>query len=391
MPKLTKRIVDGLPRTDRQEFVWDSELKGLGVAIRPPSTMHPEGSKTFVLRYRTLAGRDRRMTLGPYGVLTPDQARTMAGSVLAEVRAGRDPAANRSADRAAPTLADLADRYEAEYLPGKKPASQDHDRIALKLHIRPRLGAKKLAEITEREISRLHRGMEKTPVMANRVLALLRNMFGLARRWRMFEGANPCADVKRYREKPRNRFLSDDEFARLGKALAEMEGERNVNSAAIEAIRLLALTGARKNEVLRLRWEYIDKQRHVAWLPDSKTGARPLRLEEPALELLSKLPRTGEWVFPSRRKPGTPVRDISKTFAAVLKRAKIEKLRLHDLRHSKASVGAELGLSLPMIGAMLGHARASTTERYAHLAADPVRAAEQRVQVRISDALEGKV
>jgi integrase len=327
------------------------------------------------------------LTIGPYGVLTPDQARGIASSTLAEVRAGRDPAQARSADRAAPTVIELTQRYEDEYLPSKKPSSQEHDRLALRLHILPRLGSKKLAEVTERDVSRLHRDMSQTPVMANRVLALLRNLFGLAQRWEVFDGPNPCIHVKRYREMQRNRFLSEDEFARFGEALAELELESPARWAALAAIRLLALTGARKNEVLRLRWDDIDVQRRLAWLADSKTGARPLRLEEPALELLSKLSRRGEWVFPSRRKRGSPLRDISKTFATVLERAKIEKLRVHDLRHSKASVGAELGFSLPMIGAMLGHARASTTERYAHLAADPVRSAEQRVQSRIADAL----
>ncbi len=391
MPKLTKRVVDGLPIGQQQQFFWDSEIKGLGVVVRPPSRFHPDGSKAFVLQYRTLSGRSRRLTIGPYGVLTPDQARSIANKMLAEVRAGHDPAEARSTGRAAPTVAEFAERYEAEYLPGKKPASQEHDRFALKLHILPRLGSKKLAEVTERDVSRLHRDMSKTPVMANRVLALLRNLFGLAQRWEVLDGPNPCVHVKRYREKPRNRFLSDDEFARLGKALAELEVELPARWATLAAIRLLALTGARKNEVLQLRWENIDVQRRVAWLADSKTGARPLRLEDPALELLSKLPRKGRWVFPSRRKPDSPVRDISKTFAKLLERAEIEKLRPHDLRHSKASVGAALGFSLPMIGAMLGHARASTTERYAHLASDPVRSAEQRVQGRIAEALERPV
>lgn len=390
MPKLNKRFIDRLSDTEEDRYVWDSELKGFGVVMRPPSKVHTSGSKTFVVRYRTAAGRDRRMVLGRFGVLTPTEARNLAIEALAEARAGGDPMARRQGLKRAPLVADLAERYVSDHLPTKKPTSQEHDRIALRVHILPHLGAKRLDDVAEQDIARLHRGMCGTPVMANRVLALLRNMFGLAHRWGMIEGVNPCEHVKRYREEPRNRFLSDEELGRLGKALAEIDYERGANRTAIAAIRLLALTGARRNEVLHLRWEDIDTQRRIAWLRDSKTGARPLRLEDPALDLLASLPRRKcEWVFPSKRKPNSPLSNIAKTWANVLRRAGIGELRLHDLRHTKASVGAEMGLSLQVIGAMLGHARASTTERYAHLTADPVRAAEERVQGHIAEALNG--
>ena len=391
MPKLTKRRIDAENPGDRRRFVWDSELKGFGLCVHPPSRRHPKGSKVYVARYRTTEGRDRRVMLGAHGALTPDQARKLAAQTIASARAGGDPAEQRRVARTAPTITELKERYVEEHLPKKKPKSVREDRRILETYILPELGRRKVAEVTHADISRLHARMKKTPIMANRVLALLHTLFELADRWEMRpDGQNPCRHVKRYREQKRERFLSDEEIQKLGKALAEVERGDRRRRSAVAAIRLLALTGARKNEILRLRWEHVDVKRRVAQLPDSKTGKRTLRLEDAALEVLGGLPRSSPWVFPSPRKPDAPMEDVRKTLGSVLEKAGLEGVRVHDLRHTKASVGADLGLSLPMIGELLGHARAATTERYAHLAEGAARSAEQRVQGRIGAALRGR-
>jgi integrase len=227
--------------------------------------------------------------------------------------------------------------------------------------------------------------MRATPVMANRVLFLVSTLFNLAERWGLRgEGTNPCRHIPRYREHKRERFLTDAELERLGRALAEVEQAPDAIHAALAAIRLLALTGARRGEVLGLRWDHVDLACRVLRLPDSKTGAKVILLDDSAAELLAGLRREGPWVFPSKTHRGIPLRDIRKTWRRVLERADLSGLRLHDLRHTHASVGAEAGLSLSLIGALLGHRRAATTERYAHLVDDAQRAAVRLVQGRIA-------
>jgi len=390
--RLTKRAIDAAEPGERGRILWDDELRGFGLRLYPPSPRYPAGARVFVLRYRTEAGTPRQQTLGHYGVLTPDQARRIAAETLARVRAGGDPVTERRDARSAPTFAELADRYEREHLPKLKPAWAVEAKRIIKADLRTKFGPRRLREITPGEIARWHAARSAAPYAANRALAVLRAMFERAAEWGLREdGPNPAARVKRFPEKARETYLGTDELERLGKALEELATEKDGRRhRPVAAIKLLALTGARKREVLRLRWEHVDLERGIAWLADSKTGPRPLRLEVPALALLAELPREGDWVFPSPRKPDAPIENVRGTMAEALKRAKLEKVRVHDLRHTKASAAAAMGFSLPMIGALLGHRRASTTERYAHLAADPVREAEGRVQARIDAALRGK-
>jgi integrase len=261
----------------------------------------------------------------------------------------------------------------------------------LQKHVLPALGTRKLGDVAQGDVARLHLSMRATPVMANRVLFLVSTLFNLAERWGLRgEGTNPCRHVPRYRERKRERFLTDAELERLGRALAEVERMSDANADALAAIRLLALTGARRGEILGLHWEHVDLGRRVLRLPDSKTGSKVILLDDSAAELLAGLRRDGPWVFPSTTHRGIPLRDIRKTWRRVLDRAELHGLRLHDLRHTHASVGAEAGLSLPLIGSLLGHRRAATTERYAHLVDDAQRAAVRLVQGRIASALDGR-
>ncbi len=259
-------------------------------------------------------------------------------------------------------------------------------------------------EKTKHQGRRIVRGGE---IVANRVQALLSKMFALAEDWKLRpEGSNPCRGVRRYAEHKVERFLSSDELARLGAALtsvavravrvpppAGISGRHRptgIRAASIAALRLLLLTGCRVGEVLSLRWENVSLERRLLLLADSKTGAKPVFLSTVAAEFIGTLPREArtEYVFPGDR-PGKPIVSLRKTWERVCKIAKIDALRLHDLRHSYASVGAADGLSLPVIGALLGHSQPSTTARYAHLAASPLHAAADAIGARIMAALDG--
>jgi integrase len=384
MPRLSKRSVDGAEPAEKPRFVWDAALPGFGLLV------HPSGRKVYVVQYRNAEGRSRRLSLGSHGVLTPEQARRIAAGELAAARAGQDPAAERQEARRSLTVADLVARYIEEHLPKKKPTSAREDRRMLRKHVLPALGKRRLGDVRQGDVARLHLALRATPVMANRVLFLVSTLFNLAERWGLRgEGTNPCRHVPRFREQKRERFLNDAELGRLGQALAQVEREKDSNKAALAAIRLLVLTGARRGEVLRLRWEDVDLGRRVLRLPDSKTGAKVILLDDAATALLAGLPRKGPWVFPSRTHAGLPLRDIRKTWWRVLERGELPGLRLHDLRHTHASVGAASGLSLQLIGSLLGHRRTATTERYAHLVDDAQRAAASLVQGRIASALAG--
>lgn len=384
MPKLSKRVVDALKRDPEggEFFVWCDELPGFGVRVKP------SGRKTFLIQYR-MAGRTRRLTLGAVGVLTVTQARKKAIGHLAVVAQGGDPSRDRNAARLAPTVRELGKRYIEDYArPHKKASTAKADERNIELHVLPRLAKARVADVTRQEIADLHRHLRDRPILANRVLALLSKMFSLSVLWGLRED-NPVKGVPRYRENRRERFLSEREFARLGQALREAEIENVELPGAIAAIRLLLFTGCRCSEILRLRWDDIDFQRGLFWLRDSKTGARTVPMNAPARAVLSAHRETvgeAEWVIEGLRE-GRPLSSLWRAWDRIRTKAELEGVRIHDLRHSHASVGAEAGLSLPIIGALLGHTSPATTARYAHLADDPRRRASDLVGSKLAAAL----
>ncbi len=376
------RGADGRKKWSRC-VLWDDAVRGLGLRITPA------GKKSFILAYR-IGSRKRQMTLAPYGVLTLQQARAGALRKLAAVIEGKDPLAERQSSTKAETVAELADRYLVEHADIKKKASSAKtDRQRLRHYVLPKLGHLKVADVSRQDVVALHFSLREKPYTANRVVALISKMLNLAEVWGLRpDGSNPCRHVEKFKETPRERYLSSAELAQLTATLAEVEQEGLETVHTVAAIRLLILTGCRLREILDLQWEHVDLESARLYLPDSKTGSKIVFLSAPARQVLVSLPRTdgNPWVIEGKVPGGHPY-DLNGPWRRICVRAGIENLRLHDLRHSFAAVGAGLGLSLPMIGKLLGHTQPRTTARYAHLAADPMHEAAERIGAELAAAM----
>lgn len=341
-----------------------------------------------------IKGRQNLFTIGRHGKGTygAESARREAIRILGLIRDGRDPAEERRAARGAITFAAFAARYLEEYaLPHKKPRTVIEDRRQLDQRIIAALGKLRLPDITKADIQRLHHSMRAVPVAANRALALVSSILGWAERiGERPDGSNPCRNIEKNKEKPRQRYLSPGELARLGDALMTAEASGLEDRRAIAAIRLLLFSGARRSEILTLKWEWIDLQTGIARLPDSKTGARNIFLPAGALEVLNGLPRMSgnPYVLPGDR-AAAPFVGVAKPWQRIRATAGLHDVHLHDLRHSFASAAISGGDSLFIVGKLLGHKKFVTTERYAHLADDPAKAAAHRTGARIAAMMSG--
>lgn len=407
--KMTEEIARKATSPDRgQTLIWDSTVKGFGLRITR------NGAKSFVLDYRA-DGRQRRITIGAYPTWSVAAARERAKKMKREVNLGLDPMGERQAQREAPTVRQMWERYERENLPEKAPRSQVDERIMWNQIILPRLGNMKVAAVTHCDVDALHRHITTirgTPVRANRTVEVLRKAFNFAIRWKWLED-NPAAGVRRNPEENRNRYLSKTEIAALARALNEHSEPMSAN-----AIKLLMLTGARRGEVLGATWEMFDLEHGVWTKPSAHTKQRRLHrvpLSSHAVALLTDLRMAAKrrseangaplspFVFPGPN--GKALTDIKRTWVSVCRKAGLaaqaEKksrdgktvvgrngkpamvwkptVRIHDLRHSFASILVSAGASLPLIGQMLGHTQVQTTQRYAHLFDDPLRKAAETV------------
>lgn len=388
--KINKRTVDAARSGARDDFIWDRDLAGFGLKVTV------SGAKVYVLQYRA-GGRGspiRRYTIGKHGApWTPEEARKEARRLLGEIAKGGDPASEKSAKRAGSTILELAERFMAEHVRTKtKPRSvAEYDRLVTKL-ILPALGKRKVADVNRSDVARLHHELRGTPYQANRVLAILSKMFSLAERWGMRpDNTNPCRHFDRFREDKRERFLSEVELVQLSEALVAAEQEGTASPYAVAAIRLLLFTGARLSEILTLRWQDVDFDTGVLRLPDSKTGAKLIHLSAPPREVLTGLQRdAGNPFVIAGANDGAHLVNLEKPWRRIRSTAGLQDVRLHDLRHSFASVAVAGGLSLPIIGALLGHKNASTTARYAHLAADPLKRANDLIAERMTGAMKGQ-
>jgi integrase len=410
--RITKRLVDGLKTSDEDYFVWDSKLIGFALRVRS------SGAKSYVVKYRAGSGRGaptRRLTLGAVGKLTPDEARILARKALGAVANGADPAGLKAADRRASTLREVAQLFLAEHVQAKrKPSTAAHYRLILEKFVLPELGSRKAAQISPSDLAKLHVAMRDRPYQANRMLEVVGSLYTFASKRHLTHWAfNPARMIERFPEKGRERYLSTEELGRLGDAIREAEmlglpyeiDELNpkakhapkkanrrtfIGPYAAAAIRLLILTGARLREILHLKWEYVDIERGLLLLPDSKTGRKAIVLNAPALVVLANLPRVGSYVIAGQAAGGSdekPRADLNRPWRALVKRAGLIGCRIHDLRHTHASMGAGAGLGLPIIGKLLGHAHPSTTARYAHLDADPLRRASEKIGSQIAAAM----
>jgi integrase len=417
--KLTKRTADALQPRVTGYIERDDDLKGFGLRVLPT------GVKSWIIEYRPLdrnASKDppKRLTLGRANVLTAEEARTMARDALQDVRKGGDPSKRRKAAQAMPMFRDFAETYLVEEAERKlKPRTVINYAIYLRKHAAPDLGAIKLDGVMPGDVLRLHRKIGKTkPVTANRVVETVSSLYRYAAAIGLVaKDANPAVGIEAFRERKKERFLSTVELSALGIALKDAEtvglpwtlrpdakakhrrkdadGKREIIAAHVtSAIRLLLFTGCRLREVLHLRWEHIDWERGLLLLPDSKTGAKSVILNAPALATLDALKtiRIGSFVIAGSSagtKNEKPRSDIDRAWERIRVTAGLKDVRLHDLHHTHASFGAGGGLGLPIIGALLGHKSTTATARYAHLDADPLRRASGTIGAAIAAALDG--
>ena len=381
---ISKRTVEALS-VEKDTVFWDRELTGFGVRV------YPTGGRVYVAQSRGPEGA-KRVTVGRHGVISADQARRRAALIIARIKAGEEPVPAPMAPLNGPTVAELAARYLEEHVAVRcKPATAVQCRQVVDKYILPELGKIPLTAVERGHVIDLHHKLSGVPAMANLVIATLSRMFNQAEAWELVpDGVNPCRFVRKYQERKRERFLTEEEFRRLGRILSEAGNGTGVSARAAAAIRLLMLTGCRRNEILTLRWEDVDLDAGELHLSDSKTGARAVPLSPSAAKLLTELPRVpgNPWVFPGK-KPGTHMRNVNGPWEIVRARAGIENVRLHDLRHSFASRALALGESLPMIGKLLGHKQIETTARYAHLARDSVKESAGRIADSIADDILG--
>lgn len=416
--KLTKRAVEALKPKTTDVFLWDSQLPGFGLRVKP------SGVRSFMVAYYApnLHRVRRRLTLGTYGTMTVDAARMKARSMLAAIANGTDPAKDQVEKRRAAkdeTVGRLFEDY-LDYGRGRfKATTVDSYEAMARLYIMPALGNLPVAQVTVRDVARLHYDLRDKPIVGNRVVQLVKAFFYWLERRELFQGRNPARGLEMYAEKPRQRFLTVEEMARLGQALRVAEklglppapehrrkGKKkskkrarnpgmftsklgHANPVAVAALRFLLFSGWRESEALTLRWSDVNMRTGIATLPDTKTGESVRSLGAPALEVLAAQPRVkgSPYVFPGRD-PQHPLEGVRRLWHAARSEAQLEDVRLHDIRHSVASIAGGRGYSLYLIGKLLGHKTARSTERYAHLADDARKVMADDVGELIRTAME---
>jgi integrase len=389
--RLTMEKVDQM---EPGSILWDSEVVGLAARRQAKSI-------AYVVKFRA-SGKQRFVTIGRHGdPWTPKSAREEARKILGG--STRDTASVLDPDSINLSLASFAQRYIDGYArPQKKPRTWREDERNLRTHILPALGHIRLRDISRADIARFQANRSCAPVNANRCLALISHIMTVAEKWGVREfGTNPCRGIDRYRETIRERYLSTEELLRLGKSLDSADPLLSPDGSftsnlktgredwrAVSCIRLLLFTGARLNEILSLRWTWIDWERCIARLPDSKTGRRTLALTDPAIQLLHRIRPLSDstFVLPGNR-AGSHFIGIQRPWQRIRRKAGLDDLRIHDLRHTFASSAVANGDSLYIVGSILGHRQSTTTQRYAHLSVEPILDVANRTAARISDIL----
>lgn len=379
MPKLTKTAIDNAkPEAGKDVFLWCSELPGFGARVQP------SGRKTYVVRYRNQSGTQRKMTLARCCDMPPEKARELARKTFGSVAEGKDPAADKRDAREAPTMADLWDRYLKEYATVfKKPSSVESDKGTWRRYIETPLGKKKIAEVNKTDVTKIVSGLSDRPASANHVVALLGKMFNLAEDWELRPiNSNPCRRWKKFKIAERECILSPEQIAAVDKAMDEMVTEGDLMPAMAALVRLWMITGCRNAEIRTAERSWVDFNRQLLLLPDSKVGQRRIPLPDAAIEIIKTLPE-GKWLIPGRIS-GQPLKSPWGMWKRIAERAGVPlESRPHDLRHTVGSLGHDSGLSQKQIQQQLGHRQMSTTERYIH----GMQSAQSKAARKIADVI----
>ena len=369
--KLTKRVVESaIPDSSKRIVLWDTEITGLCVRI------YPSGKKTYFLQYRNKDRETHKVKIGVHGTITTELAREQAVKLSLNISIGEDPSVKIVSENKGQSMQDLADQYLSLHAKLKKaPKGYKEDSAILKDIILKKYARLKVDSISTFDLQKLHSELQETPYRANRVRALLSKMFNLAIQWG-WRPDNPVIGVEKYQEYKRHRWLDEEEAQRLFSALGTY-----YNQSVANAIRLLLLTGSRRNEVLHARWEQFDLEKGIWTKPAHTTKQRRMEhlpLSSQVLEMLKSMKAEADspFLFPGKV-PGKPLQEIKKAWDTIRKKAGLPDVRLHDLRHTYASHLVSSGLSLSIVGKLLGHTQASTTQRYAHLADEPLREATE--------------
>lgn len=386
--KLTKRTIDAARAGDKEIFLWDTEVRGFGLRVKP------SGTKTYLIQYRNAQRRTRKLAIGQHGPLAPDEARKIARQLLADVARGADPSAERKAIKDAETVAKLLERFETDHIARNLAASTAGVwRYLIATHIRPALGLFLVDAVTRQDIIKLHRSIPGSGRQANNVLTVLSSMFARAEEWgARQEGTNPVKGVQRHKENARERFLSDEEITRLGKALAVAEETGSEHPSHLAAVRLLLFSGARASEVLTLEWRHVDQERGLVAFPGVKGGERVGHpVSSHVLDILKAQSRvTGSpWVLPmptDQEKP-MPYHQLRRCWDRLRTAAGLEDVHLHDLRHTVGTLGGQSGANAFMVRDLLRHRTVAMTSRYANRDNDPLRELSDKVSSRIAVAL----
>ncbi|CAM1633628.1 tyrosine-type recombinase/integrase [Bartonella apis] len=398
MPKITKRIVDALePNEDGKEaLLWDSEIKGFGVRVMP------SGIKSYIIKYRTIEGRQRKMTIGRVGVLTAEQARNLAREKLTEAMTGGDPAAQRQEIRHSMTVAELCDEYLEHAKQRLKPNSYSSNESNIRIHIKPLIGTRAAAKLTVADVIKMQdditdgktakhrtgRGGYSTGgiASASRTMTILGGVLEFGR-LRGIVSENVTRGIRKQKPKARDRFLSDEEIIRLGGIIRASDHEGLVGLIAVQ---FLLLTGLRRNEALSLKWDWLDIKGGCIHFPDTKTGKQVRPIGKVAFEVISKTVERSlslkneqkSYVFPASKGDGHFI-GLPKVLHRLCKAAAIEDVSLHTLRHTFASVAAGMGYSELTIAGLLGHSAQGITARYAHVA--------DKALIGAADAVSGHI
>lgn len=405
---LTNKILSELRPRDREYVAWDAYVAGFGIRVRP------SGKMSFIVQARAPGGRKARQvksTLGSIDKLTLAQARSLAKKKVFEITTGFSASQEVSDGSIAPLLRDFKQQYLEEHVRLKRKLGTYKQYESLLRSIdNTNLASMPIDKISRDHLVKLHASLHQTPIKANRLLATLGAMFGYAAQLALIpDSHNPTRGIERFKESGREVFLNYAQIESLGRAivLAQEVGIpykiktsselrkhipknkplRRIDKSAASAIKLILLTGCRVGEILQLKWDYLDLERGIATLPDSKTGKKTVFLNSHAITIIEELHRVGPFVFPGLDPQKHRV-DLKKPWQIVREIAKMPKVRLHDLRHTFASIGAAEGMGLPIVAKLLGHMDTRMTEKYAHLEDGPVRNASERIGQKMGLALE---